>query len=92
MQNNNINALSNAVAGCVWGTAVGDALGLPCEGLSPCRIAALFGGVPDTYRFAWGRGMVSDDTEHTLLVLHALAASGGDGATFTKHLAQGLRR
>ena len=76
MMHNNTTALSNAVAGCVWGVAIGDALGLPCEGLSPRRITALFGGVPSTYRFAGGRGMVSDDTEHTLLVLHALAASG----------------
>ena len=86
------NNLPGAVAGCVWGTAIGDALGLPCEGLSPRRVAALFGGVPDDYRFAFRRGMVSDDTEHTLLVLGALAASAGVGEAFTKQLARGLRR
>lgn len=84
--------LARAVAGCLWGTAVGDALGLPCEGLSPRRVRALFGGVPDTYRFVLGRGMISDDAEHTFLVWDALAVSAGDGERFTRQLAGGLRR
>ncbi|MBC7805364.1 MAG: ADP-ribosylglycohydrolase family protein [Akkermansiaceae bacterium] len=84
--------LARAVAGGVWGTAVGDALGLPCEGLSPRRIRALFGGVPNEYRFIPGRGMVSDDTEHTVLVWDALAVSAGEGDAFTWRLAGGLRR
>lgn len=84
--------LARAVAGCVRGTAVGDALGLPCEGLSPRRIRALFGGVPDKYRFVFGRGMISDDTEHTFLVWDALTVSAGDGEAFTRRLAGGLRR
>ncbi len=85
-------ALAKAVAGCLWGTAVGDALGLPCEGLTPGRIRALFGGVPDSHRLVIGRGMISDDTEHTLLVYTALAESAGDGEAFTRHLSRGLRR
>ncbi len=84
--------LARALAGCVWGAAVGDALGLPCEGLSPRRIRALFGGVPDRYRFVFGRGMVSDDTEHTFLVWDALTVSAGNGEAFTRRLAGGLRR
>lgn len=31
-----------AIVGCLWGTAVGDALGLPCEGLTPRRQQRLF--------------------------------------------------
>ena len=52
-----------AVSGCLIGTAVGDAFGLPCEGLSRRRAQSLF---PDMsgYRFLFGRGMVSDDTQH----------------------------
>jgi ADP-ribosyl-[dinitrogen reductase] hydrolase len=81
-----------AVAGCLWGTAVGDAIGLPCEGLSRRRIQALFGGAPNEHRLIGRRGMISDDTEHTLLVWEALQASGGEGEEFTRHLARGLRR
>ena len=92
MENSNESAMARAIAGCVWGTTVGDAIGLPCEGLSPARIQTLFGGIPDGHRLLLGRGMVSDDTEHTLLVWEALAASAGDGEAFTRSLAHGLRR
>ncbi|MBK8478230.1 MAG: ADP-ribosylglycohydrolase family protein [Opitutaceae bacterium] len=40
------------------GTAVGDAIGLPYEGISRQRAARLF-GPPDRHRFVVGRGMVS---------------------------------
>ena len=83
---------ANAIAGGVWGTAAGDALGLPCEGLTRPRIAALFGDVPDAHRLLFGRGMISDDTEHTLLVLDALTACGGDPQRFAAGFARGLRR
>jgi ADP-ribosyl-[dinitrogen reductase] hydrolase len=63
--------------GCILGTAVGDALGLPYEGLSPRRAARLFPH-PDRYHFLpFGRGMCSDDTEHTLMVAQALIESAG---------------
>ena len=48
------------------GTAVGDALGLPYEGLTPKRAARLFKEI-DRYHFFLKHGMVSDDTEHTCL-------------------------
>lgn len=48
-----------AIIGCVLGTAVGDALGLPYEGMSPSRAHKLL-GPPDRYRFVLGRGMISD--------------------------------
>ncbi|MBV9852701.1 MAG: ADP-ribosylglycohydrolase family protein [Armatimonadetes bacterium] len=81
----------NAIIGCLLGTAVGDALGLPCEGLSRGRQARLF---PDIrrYHFLFGRGMVSDDTEHTVIVAQALMESSGDLALFPQHLARRLRR
>ena len=53
-----------AIIGCILGTAVGDALGLPYEGLSPTRARKLL-GPPDRHRFILRRGMISDDTEHT---------------------------
>lgn len=61
----------NSVVGCLLGTAVGDALGLPYEGLSRRRGQSMY-GAPDRYRFCFGKGMVSDDTEHTCMVAQAL--------------------
>jgi len=56
-----------AIIGCILGTAVGDALGLPYEGVAPRRAKRLL-GPPDRYRFLFGHGMISDDTEHTCMV------------------------
>lgn len=83
-------ASCSAVAGCLLGTAVGDALGLPAEGLSRRRQRALFGTL-DRYRLLFGRGMYSDDTEHALLVAGALSLSEGDPVRFERALARGLK-
>ncbi|MCP4301868.1 MAG: ADP-ribosylglycohydrolase family protein [Gammaproteobacteria bacterium] len=79
-----------AYIGCLLGTAVGDALGLPYEGLSPRRAAKLF---PDTskHHLFFGKGMVSDDTEHACFVAQALIRANGDVDVFRKHLARSLR-
>src|SRR5438105_4572061 len=79
------------LAGVLLGTAVGDALGLPREGLLPGRARALFGGPPLGHRLLFGRGMVSDDTEHTCLVGAALLREPADPARFARALAWGLR-
>ncbi|KAA5538664.1 ADP-ribosylglycohydrolase family protein [Roseiconus nitratireducens] len=79
-----------AIVGCILGTAVGDALGLPYEGLSPKRSARLL-GPPDRYRFFFRRGMVSDDTEHTCMVAQSLIDAGGDVPKFTRAFARRLR-
>ncbi len=78
------------VVGCILGTAVGDALGLPYEGLSRRRAAKLF-GPPDRHRFFFGHGMVSDDTEHTCMVAQSLIAAGGDVHSFRRELARRFR-
>jgi ADP-ribosyl-[dinitrogen reductase] hydrolase len=80
-----------AIEGCLLGGAVGDALGLPREGLSPQRAEALFGGPPMRHRLVLGRGMISDDTEHALLAAQAVLGSGGDPKRFARSLAWGLR-
>jgi ADP-ribosylglycohydrolase len=72
------------------GTAVGDALGLPAENLSPGRIHRLWKG-DWRMRFVFGKGMVSDDTEHTLLVAQTLLSESSDPARFQKILASKLR-
>jgi ADP-ribosyl-[dinitrogen reductase] hydrolase len=79
-----------AIVGCILGTAVGDALGLPYEGLSPARARALL-GPPDRHRFLMGRGMISDDTEHTCMVCQSLIESGDNVDAFTKRFAAKLR-
>lgn len=78
------------IIGCILGTAVGDALGLPYEGLSPARAAKMLGPV-DRYRLLFGRGMVSDDTEHTCMVAQALIDAHGDLQKFSRSLAWRFR-
>lgn len=81
---------ADAIAGAILGCAVGDALGLPYEGLSRRRGRRLLGD-PDRHRFIFGRGMVSDDTEHTCMVAQALCAAPTDADAFARHLAWRLR-
>jgi ADP-ribosylglycohydrolase len=81
---------ASAVVGAILGTAAGDALGVPYEGLS-ARRGLLLLGEPTRHRFLLGRGMVSDDTEHTCIVAQSLAASAGDPAAFTRDFARRLR-
>ncbi len=80
----------DAIVGCILGTAVGDALGLPCEGLSKQRQINFYKKL-DSYHFLFGKGMFSDDTEHTCMVIQSLIASGGDIEKFKKQLAWHLR-
>lgn len=46
---------------------------------------------PVRHRFLFGRGMVSDDTEHTLMVLRSLLESPDDPAEFQRRFARHLR-
>ncbi len=82
--------MESAIVGCLLGGAVGDALGLPREGLSPARARRLF-SAPDRYRLLPGRGMFSDDTEHACFVAGAIMRSEGDPALFERYLARSLR-
>lgn len=79
-----------ALQGCMIGVAVGDAIGLPFEGLSARRIAKLR-ALPLRHRFIFGRGMLSDDTEHSCFVAQALIESGGDPAAFGRGFTRRLR-
>lgn len=81
---------TNSFLGCLLGGMVGDAIGLPAEGLSPQRQQALFGTITG-HRLVWGRGMVSDDTAHALMTAQALVASAGEPKRFARALAWRLR-
>lgn len=82
--------MNEALLGALWGSAVGDALGLPYEGLTPKRAERLL-GAPDRHRFLLGRGMISDDTEHLTMTAQALCASPASPEEFAWHLAWKLR-
>jgi ADP-ribosyl-[dinitrogen reductase] hydrolase len=78
------------ITGSILGTAIGDSIGLPYEGLSRCRAIKLL-GLPKKHRLLFGFGMVSDDTEHTCIVVQSLIASGGNITEFQNQLAWRLR-
>jgi ADP-ribosylglycohydrolase len=65
------------LTGILLGTALGDALGLPCEGMSARAIARRFGKV-DRFRLLFDRGFVSDDTEQSALIAQSLARHPDD--------------
>ncbi|MDB5338742.1 MAG: dinitrogenase reductase [Planctomycetaceae bacterium] len=80
-----------AIVGCLLGTAVGDALGLPYENLTYRRAQRLL-GEPDVYRLIDRYGLVSDDTEHSCVVAQAMILAGNDEGAFTSYLGRQMRR
>jgi len=76
--------------GFLLGTAIGDSLLLPAEGLSRSRIARRFSGEL-RQRLLFGYGMVSDDTDHHFLVACCLAAYPNDPQRFARRLGWRLR-
>ena len=82
--------MEDRLAGILLGTAVGDALGLPAEGIRPARIKRLWRG-PWRHRFFLGRGMLSDDSEHIFFVAQSLLESPADPRLFQRCLAKRLR-
>ena len=82
--------LSDRILGSLLGTAVGDSLGLPYEKISPGRAAKLF-GPPERQRFFFGRGMISDDTEHSVITAQAIVAAGEDDERFEREMTRRIR-
>ena len=82
---------TDQIAGALLGTAVGDALGLPRENISPRRAAKMFGGPPLEHRFLFGLGLGSDDIEHACMTGQALLAAPEDAQQFGRSLAWRLR-
>lgn len=81
---------TSRLRGLLIGTAVGDALGLPAEGLSRQRIQRLFKG-HWRHRLIFGRGLISDDTEHTIFVAQSLLRHPDSPERFARRLGWQLR-
>ena len=65
----------HAIVGCMLGTAVGDAMGLASEGLSPQRQLRMFPKLTG-YHLIINKGLTSDDTEHTCMLAQSLIETG----------------
>ena len=70
--------------GCLLGGALGDAMGMPTQSLSPDAIAHRYGMVDDIHRLPFDghpvshglpAGSITDDTEQTLLLAETILAS-----------------
>ncbi|MBD8089032.1 ADP-ribosylglycohydrolase family protein [Pseudomonas fluorescens] len=70
---------------------MGDSLGLPFENMSKRRVRKKTKG-RISQKFLFGRGMVSDDTEHALLTARSLMDAHGDVKVFERTLSMRLRR
>lgn len=81
---------AEAAVGCILGTAVGDALGLASEGLSKDRQQRMFPTL-DGYHLLFGKGLCSDDTEHTCMMAQSIIVSGGDEQSFARDFSWRLR-
>lgn len=81
---------NDSIIGCLLGCAVGDALGLPLEGISKRRQHRMFKNI-ERHRFFFGKGMISDDTEHACMTAQSLIASHGGEKNFIRSLAWRLR-
>lgn len=90
MSTNPRRVLASRLTGCLWGTAVGDSVGLPFENLSRHSVRSIARG-PLRQSLVFGRGMLSDDTEHTQLVALSLIEAGRDVGRFRALLASRLR-
>ena len=77
--------------GLLLGTAIGDSLGLPREGLSRQRAGRLFGNGSIEHSFCFGRGMASDDTEHTYLLATSWLRTVSKPQNFNSEFARALR-
>ena len=64
-----------STVGCILGTAVGDAMGLVCEGLSRRRQSRMFPHLTGYKLLPGGKSLCSDDTEHTCMLAQSLIAT-----------------
>lgn len=76
---NNIETIKNRMLGCLYGQAIGDALGLGSEFMSKDEVSKNYPGglksynqiVQDAHRRRWAKGAWTDDTDMMLCILEA---------------------
>ncbi|MDA8441786.1 MAG: ADP-ribosylglycohydrolase family protein [Peptococcaceae bacterium] len=69
---------------CLWGGAVGDAMGKITEGYSPARIMETYGHKINRFiepiqplsQFSWGRAEVTEDSRQTVAIAQAVLSVG----------------
>ena len=81
----------NHIYGCLMGTALGDSMGLPFEGLSRKKIAKKNFDFSTQHLFL-SKGMFSDDTEQTILVAQTLIETYDNEKLFEKKMRRGLQK
>jgi len=83
---------SDTVLGALLGTAVGDALGMPIEGLSHSNVRTYYKGIKeyrdDDQRGDLDAGQWTDDTQMTFAVAEAVAQSPDDPAAWPDAVAE----
>lgn len=81
--------------GCLIGTAVGDSVGLPREGINRAAALRRWGPAPFRHSLVFGRGLISDDTEHACMTAQALLVASHEvdinADRFARSLAWRLR-
>lgn len=87
-----VSTRSDRLVGCLLGTALGDSIGLPFEGLSRRRVQRMLGDSPLEHRLIpGGRGLISDDTEQSCMVAQSLLAHPEDPAAFARSFGWRMR-
>jgi ADP-ribosylglycohydrolase len=84
-----VDGVRDRISGILLGTAIGDALGLPSEGMTRAAIARA-NTTFDRYRLFGRTGFVSDDTEQSALVAQSLSVHPGDRAAFRRAFRRAL--
>lgn len=77
-------SIPNRIAGCLYGYAIGNALGLGTEFMTRDEIAHRYPDglhdykdiIRDSHRSAWARGAFTDDTELTLMLIDSILSKG----------------
>lgn len=75
-----------AAEGMLVGTAIGEALALPRNGLSRCNGLRLFGRPPLNFRFAPGVAVPDEQTHAMIITVQAILESRADHRLFAKSL------
>ena len=80
------------IRGCIFGVAIGDALGMPSEGLTKDEIISNYGKIDDFlapknhFKNILNAGDYTDDTEQTICLIKSITKGGFDRNLFINEL------